>query len=501
MYLLLWLSLLFVSLARLWSSFGGKKKKNVYPLPPGPMGVPILGNLHMLGSLPHRSLHKFAKKYGPIMFIRLGLVPTVVVSSPEAAELFLKTHDYNFASRPPVQSAKYLHYGNKGLAFSQYGPYWRNIRKLCTLELLTNLKVEMFKPMRTDAMGGLVESVKIAAEARDVVDLSAMTQTVLGDMTYRMLFRRGDRVEIESTIQEALRLTGLFNLGDYIPYVGTLDPQGINRRLKNVSKVIDKYLEQIIDEHMRDAHEKRSRNDMDFVDVMLSLMHSKDTENQYGLDRPNIKAILLDMLEGGMDTSATAIEWGFSEVMKHPRVLKRVQEELRSVVGMDRMVDEADISKLEYLNMVVKESMRLHPVGPLLAPHESMEDLTINGYHIPKKSRIIINAWVIGRDPRVWSENAEEFYPERFIGTNIDVRGHDFKLLPFGSGRRSCPAIQLALTVVTIVLAQMLHCFDWELPNGMLPEDLDMNEKFGLAVSRANPLLATPTFRLSIHRM
>jgi cytochrome P450 len=201
------------------------------------------------------------------------------------------------------------------------------------------------------------------------------------------------------------------------------------------------------------------------------------------------------MLAAAMDTSATAIEWVLSELMKHPRVMKKIQKELEDVVGLERMVEESDLDGLEYMEMVVKESLRLHPVAPLLLPHEAMEDCMINGFHIPKKSRVIINAWAIGRDPSVWSD-AENFFPERFVGSDIDVRGRDFQLIPFGSGRRVCPGMQLGLTVVRLVVAQLVHCFDWELPNNMQPTELDMTEEFGIVTPRANHLLAIPTYRL-----
>lgn len=202
------------------------------------------------------------------------------------------------------------------------------------------------------------------------------------------------------------------------------------------------------------------------------------------------------MFAAAVDTSATTVEWALSELMKHPETMKRVQKELENVVGLDRMIEESDLENLEYLDMVVKETLRLHPVAPLLLPHESMEDCTVNGFHIPKKSRILINVWAIGRDPEAWTD-PEKFFPERFVGSKIDLRGRDFQLLPFGSGRRSCPGMQLGLTLVRIVLAQLVHCFDWELPNGMLPSELDMTEEFGLVTTRAKHLLAIPTYRLN----
>ena len=196
-----------------------------------------------------------------------------------------------------------------------------------------------------------------------------------------------------------------------------------------------------------------------------------------------------------MDTSATMIEWALSELIKHPPMMKKVINELEKVVGMERMVEESDLESLEYLNMVVKETLRLHPVAPLLIPHESMEDCTVDGFHIPQKSRVIVNVWAIGRDPNAWTD-ADKFLPERFMESDIDFRGQHFQFIPFGSGRRGCPGMQLGLTVVRLVLAQLVHCFDWELPDNMLPSELDMTEEFGLTLPRAKHLVAIPTCRL-----
>ncbi|KAF6145077.1 hypothetical protein GIB67_013428 [Kingdonia uniflora] len=474
-----WILVLLVSLAGLlWSSCSRK-------LPPGPMGLPVIGNLHMLRDLPHRSLHRLSKKYGSIMFIRLGLVPAVVVSSPQAAELFLKTYDEVFASRANAQAVECLFYGNNSLVFLHYGPYWRNIRKICTLELLTNLKVEYFSPMRKEEVSNLVKSLRVTAKAQTVVDLSFMVQSLMEDMTFLMLFgSKDDRFDFKPVVQETLRLTGTFNVADY----------GLNHRFKTTSKVLGKYLEEIIEEHVRDARETRATKNTVFIQVMLSLMESQ----KHGLDRENVKAIMVDMLAAAMDTSSTVIEWAFSELMRHPRVMNRVQEELQNVVG-NRLVDETDFSKLSYLDMVVKETLRLHPASPLTVPHESTEEIMIDGYLIPKKSKILINIFAIGRDPNAWSENTEAFYPERFIGTNIDLRGREFQLIPFGSGRRSCPGIQMGLTVVRLVLAQLLHCFNWELPEGTFPKNLYMSERFGQTVPRANHLVLIPTSRNAVN--
>ncbi|KAF7850602.1 hypothetical protein BT93_L5206 [Corymbia citriodora subsp. variegata] len=199
-----------------------------------------------------------------------------------------------------------------------------------------------------------------------------------------------------------------------------------------------------------------------------------------------------------MDTSATAIEWAMAELIKHPSAMKKLQEELEKAVGLNRAVDESDVEGLVYLDMVIKETMRLHPVAPLLLPHEATEDCTVNGFHIPYKSRVIVNVWSIGRDPKVWTtHDLEEFVPERFLGSSLDVKGRDFQLLPFGTGHRGCPGMQLGFTVVRFVVAQLMHCFDWDLPGGISPSELDMTEEFGLTTPRAKHLVVTPRYRLS----
>ncbi|KAK9091210.1 hypothetical protein Sjap_024387 [Stephania japonica] len=340
------------------------------------------------------------------MHIRLGLVPAIVVSSAEAVQLFLKTHDAVFCSRPKIQASELISYGNKGVAFAKYGPYWRHMRKFFTLELLSNAKIEMFKEMRREDVCGVVEEIKGVSEG----------------------------------------------------------------------------------------------SDKDFINIVLSLMESNNAHGVQ-LDLDSIKAILLDMLAAGMDTSATASLWALSELMKHPLALKKAQEELYHVIGLDRMVEETDLVKLEYLNMVIKETMRLHPVAPLLIPRESVEDVIVNDYLIPKKSRLIINAWAIGRDPNVWLGDPEEFNPSRFANSDIDLYGRNFELIPFGAGRRVCPGLQLGLRSIQLVLAQLLHCFNWELPDGASPCDLDMGEEFGLVVSRAKHLFAKSTYRLKLEKL
>ncbi|KAL1567984.1 cytochrome P450 71AU50-like [Salvia divinorum] len=449
---------------------GPRNKKR---LPPGPKGLPILGHLHLLGKNPHRDLYRLARKHGPIMGLHLGFVPAVVVSSPAAAELVLKTHDLIFASRPPNEAAEYILYDGRDLAFGPYGPYWRAMRKLFTLKLLSNVKTSQFQPMRRAELGLFITSLRRAAQSREAVDLRARITALNGDINFLMVFGKkySAMMELgfEEAIKEAMEILGKFNLSDYFPYVGVLNLQGLHGKIKRVSKVFDGILEEIIDDHMK--KKQQQQRVADIVDTLMEIMESGQAGFEF--DRRHVKAILLDMVVAGMDTSSTALEWALSELMKHPTVMKKLQQEVESVVGLDQMVEESHLDKLKYLDCVVKEAMRLHPAGPFLIPHESMEDCELQGFYIPKKSRVIVNAWAIGRDPDVWA-NPESFTPEREEG------------------------LQLGLTVVKLVVAQLVHCFDWELPNGMKPGDIDMSEHFGLVTARTKHLMAIPTYRLHV---
>lgn len=480
------------------------KGKNAQNLPPGPPSWPIIGHLHLLGKLPHRNLGLLSQTYGPLMSLRLGSAATVIVSSAEMAQQFLKTHDHVFSSRPAARCAKSLFYNSVDMIFSPYGQYWKHVRKICVSELLSTKSLESFRFQREEEVSVMIRSLLEQCDrvSNPVVDLSKTVSAVAVDIICRMVFGRKysneeayDDRGFGEMIKEFGFLLGAFDIGDFIPYLGWIDLQGLHRRHKAIHKKADAFYEKLIEEHLA---QKDTRETKDFVDVLLAFSENNNA-SEVNLRRDNIKAILTDMLHAGSDAPYAALEWAMSELLRRPLVMKKAQEELKTVVGLNRKVREADLPHLVYLEAVVKETLRLYPPAPLMAPHESMESCTVSNYEIPAKTRVIVNAWVIGRDPNSW-EDAEEFKPERFMqglaSSCVDVRGQDFQLLPFGSGRRGCPGMQLGMVIVELVLAQLLHCFDWSLPNGIEGTDLDMNENFGLAIPRAVPLLAVPSPRL-----
>ena len=202
------------------------------------------------------------------------------------------------------------------------------------------------------------------------------------------------------------------------------------------------------------------------------------------------------MYSGGTETTALTLEWVMAELTKHPDVMEKAQAEIRRVVGEKMNVREEHLHQLDYLKFIIKETLRLHPVLPLLIPRDSTTDVKIQNYRIPSNTRVFINAWAIGRDPNSW-ENANEFSPERFVNNPIDFKGRDFQFIPFGAGRRSCPGMSFAIASLEVALANLLYWYDWELPWGLTKEDLDMSEALGIATRKKLPLHLVPKHHFS----
>ncbi|KAK9715850.1 hypothetical protein RND81_06G193900 [Saponaria officinalis] len=473
--------------------------KPMNKLPPGPPKLPVIGHLHLVGRLPHRSFQTLAKIYGPIMHLKLGSMPVIVVSTPEMAERLLRNHDALCAKRPMSDVSHDLSYGSKGIIFTPYSPYWRNVRKLCVVELLSSSKVKSFSWLRKEEIGKLVSSLKEASTENKTVEVGASVGGVLEELIYRMLYGSPKNdLALRSVVLEALRLSGTLNVSDYLTFLAPYDLQGLKQRIKKLMVIVDDVLEKIISNH-EDEAKREQRTHRDLVDVMLSLVKNSDypsSGTSYEIERENIKAILIDLVVPAIDSATNIVKWALASLIKHPEKMKKLQKEIENVVGMNRIVEENDIPKFHYLDLVIKEIFRLYPI--IFAPHEAMEKFSFDGYKIPKGAQIFLNSWAIGRDPTIWSDNCEEFYPERFIDNDIDtISGQDFRLAPFGFGRRRCPGTQLGLLNVKLLLSQLVHCFDWKLADGKSPENLVMKEKFGLVMSMANDLVVIPKFRLN----
>ncbi|KAJ8754924.1 hypothetical protein K2173_015436 [Erythroxylum novogranatense] len=456
---------------------------------PGPRKLPIIGNMHQLaGSLPHHRFAELSKKYGGIMRLQLGEVTNVVISSPDAAKEVMKTHDINFAQRPFILAASVVTYNLSDIVFAPYGEYWRQLRKICIMELLGPKRVLSFRSIREEEVSNLI------AQISSTGGLPFNFSKKLFSLTYGIATRASfgkktkEHEEFLPVVEELIQYSAGFNLADVFPSIKFLQViGGMKSRLQQCFKESDSILENIIKDHRAKRELKKPNGEVeeDLVDVLLKLQEKGDLE--FPLTTENIKAVILDIFVAGSETSATTTEWVVSELLKNPRVLEKVQQEVRMVFDKNGGVDESYIDQMHYLKLVINETMRLHPPAPLLLPRESREECEINGYLVPAKARVLVNAWAIGRDPKYWTD-PETFYPERFLDSPIDYKGNHFEFIPFGAGRRMCPGMSFGIANVELPLAQLLYHFDWKLPGELSPESLDMSELFGATVRRKNDL-------------
>ncbi|CAA0815617.1 Cytochrome P450 84A1 [Striga hermonthica] len=392
------------------------------------------------------------------------------------------------------------------MAFAHYGPFWRQMRKICVTKVFSRKRAESWASVREE-IHSLVKTVHLRIGSP--VNIGEAVLGLTKNITYRAAFgsmSQEGQGEFVKIMQEFSKLFGAFNIGDFIPWLGWVHGGDFQRRLAGARGSLDGFIDKIIDDHVGKKDRKKNHDFVDVEDDMVDELiefydengaKSVDRKSSVSITRDNIKALIMDVMFGGTETVASAIEWAMSELMHSWEDLKKVQQELVNVVGLDRQVNESDLEKLTYLKCVVKETLRLHPPIPLLL-HETSTDTFINGYKIPARARVMINAWAIGRDASAWAE-PNKFDPSRFLNDDApDFKGSNFEFIPFGSGRRSCPGIQLGLYALELAVAHLCHSFDWELPDGLKPDDLDMNDLFGLTAPRAVQLVAIPKQRLNV---
>ncbi|XP_021283128.1 3,9-dihydroxypterocarpan 6A-monooxygenase-like [Herrania umbratica] len=500
-FFLIWL-ITIIFLRAILSKIRGKAH-----LPPSPRALPIIGHMHLIGPIPHQALTKLSNRYGPLVYFYIGSKPCVLVSSQELAKEVFKNHETTFLNRPKMANLDYLTYGTADMAMAPYGPLWKFMKKLCMSELLGTRTLDQLLPVRREEMKQFVKIIQEKAKAGEAVDIGVELMRLTNNIISRMLLskrcsdKEDEANEVQTLVKEMNNLGTKFNLSDLLWFCKNLDLQGFKKRLKDVRDRYDILMEKIILEHKEARNKNGAGGDRmkDVLDILIDI--SEDENAEMKLTRENIKAFVMNFFGAGTDTSSITIGWGVSELINHPSVMEKARKEIDTVVGRNRILEESDVENLPYLQAIVKETLRLHPGGPLVV-RESTEDCIIGGYEIPKGTRLFVNVWALGRDPKQW-ESPLEFVPERFLseewrqGKNqfLDVRGQHFSLLPFGSGRRGCPGASLALQVVPTVLGIIIQCFDWKVDGQN--DTVNMEEKAGMTLLRAHPLVCYPMARLS----
>ncbi|XP_058083109.1 xanthotoxin 5-hydroxylase CYP82C4-like [Magnolia sinica] len=477
---------------------------------PEPAGAwPVIGHLHMLGGKQPimRKLGAMADKYGPAFTLWIGAHRTLVISGPDLVKECFTTKDKILATRPTSAAAKYLGYDYAGFGLSPYGPYWREIRKIVTLELLSNRRIDMLKKIWVVEIDRCIKELHGQWEKNHMNPIKVEMKEWFGDLTLNVVGMMVARkryfgtaaclTDVEAarrfqkTMSELVYLVGVFVVSDVVPFLKGIDILGQERAMKRIGQEMDSILSSWLEEHRQRRRSGPTEGEHDFMDVMISCMDDAQLSSCYDPDTI-IKATCETLIIAGSDTTSISLTWALSLLLNNRRVLKKAQDELDNHVGMDRDVDECDLNNLVYLQAVVKESLRLYSPAPLSVPHEAMEDCQIGNFHVPAGTRLLVNLWKLHRDPNVWS-NPSEFQPERFIGghANVDIKSQNLEYIPFGAGRRMCPGYSLALKIMHLTLARLLHEFDLTTPNDA---PVDMTEELSLTLPKATQLevLFTP---------
>ncbi|KAI4302761.1 hypothetical protein MLD38_038471 [Melastoma candidum] len=489
----------------LWSFFlrpSSNSRSRSPPLPPGPRTLPLVGNLHSLDPELHTYFASLSAIHGPVCKLQLGGTLCIVISSPSAARAVLKDNDVIFANRDVPVAGRCATYGGRDIVWTPYGPEWRNLRKVCVLKMLSNNTLDSVYELRRSQMRKMVGYFyrKSGSEVNVGEQIFLTVLNVITSMMWGETVKGEERerigAEFRQVVGEMTALLGLPNISDFFPALRRFDLQGVEKKMKVLVERLDTIFERVIEQRLEmDKSGGAGSGNKDFLQFLLKLKEEEDSKTP--LEMVHIKALLMDMVVGGTDTTSNTVEFAMAEILNKPAVVAKIQDELDRVIGKDSIVEESHIHGLPYLRAVMKEFLRLHPPLPLMVPHCPSETCTVEGYTVPKGSRVFVNVWMIHRDPKVW-DKPDVFDPERFADGNVDFSGNDFSYIPFGSGRRICAGVAMGERMVMYALATMLHLFEWKLPGD---GKIDLTEQFGIVMKKKTPLVAVPSPRLSDPRL
>ncbi|MED6217182.1 hypothetical protein PIB30_015300 [Stylosanthes scabra] len=494
-------ALLALFIAAVVSIAVSKLRGRKFKLPPGPLPVPIFGNWLQVGDdLNHRNLTELAKKFGDIFLLRMGQRNLVVVSSPELAKEVLHTQGVEFGSR--TRNVVFDIFTGKGqdMVFTVYGEHWRKMRRIMTVPFFTNKVVQQYRYGWEDEAAKVVEDVKNNPEAaRSGTVLRRRLQLMMYNNMYRIMFDTRFESEEDPMFQKLRALNGErsrlaqsfdYNYGDFIPILRPF-LRGYLRICKEVKETrLKLFKDNFVEERKKLESTKRTDNE----GLKCAIDHILDAQKKGEINEDNVLYIVENINVAAIETTLWSIEWGIAELVNHPEIQKKVRDEIERVLGPGHQVTEPDTHKLPYLQAVIKETLRLRMAIPLLVPHMNLHDAKLGGYDIPAESKILVNAWWLANNPAKW-KNPHEFRPERFLeeDSKVEANGNDFRYLPFGVGRRSCPGIILALPILGITLGRLVQNFELLPPPGQ--SKLDTTEKggqFSLHILKHSTIVCKP---------
>ncbi|XP_058179328.1 geraniol 8-hydroxylase-like [Rhododendron vialii] len=484
----------------LYSSIFQRTKTSHAKLPPGPSPIPVLGNLLSLDNKPHKSLARLAKIHGPIMSLKLGSLTTVVISSPAAAKQVLQKHDVPFSSRTIPDAVRAHSHHELGMPWIPVSPLWRSLRKICNARMFAGQSLAAEQNTRSSKVRQLLSFVRESCDNGVAIDIGKAAFSTTLNMLSNAIFSvdmtdpgSDSTNEFKELVWNMMEEIGKPNLADYFPALKMIDPQGRRRRLTGYAGRMIGVFDELIKTRLlaRKTAAGSVETEEDLLDTLLGI-----EESSHEIDRRHTEHLFLDLFVAGTDTTSNTLEWAMAELLHNPTILSKAREEMDQIIGKGRPVEEVDLARLPYLHAIIKETFRLHPPTPLLLPRKAEEDVDLCGFRVPKGAQVLVNAWAIGRDPRTW-DNPKLFWPERFLGSDVDVKGQDFELIPFGAGRRICPAVGLASRMLQLMLASLVHSFEWKLEDGIGAEDMNMEDEFGITLRKAQRLHAIPMHRIN----
>ncbi|KAL3536169.1 hypothetical protein ACH5RR_004630 [Cinchona calisaya] len=471
-------------------------------LPPGPPGWPIFGNMFDLGAMPHKTLAGLKQKYGPIIWLRIGAINTMVVQSSEAAAELFKNHDISFVERTVTEAMKSHDFDKGSVSLAPYGSYWRVMKRIMTVEMLVNKRINETLEIRRKCIDDMVSWIEKEAGPRKEeswrgIHLGRFVFLASFNMLGNLMLSRDlvdpeseEGMEFFSAMVSLMEWAGRPNIVDLFPCLRRLDPQGLRRNtdrdMGKTMQIVSKFVEERLQERQAGGGQRKK----DFLEVLLEF-EGNGKDEPAKISEHDLNIIIMEVFIAGSETTSGTTEWAMVELLSNPSTMSKLKKELNEVVGRGRKFQEEDIENLKYLQAVLKETLRLHPPVPLLVPRRATQDTNFMGYDIPKDTQVFVNVSAIGRDPKCWAD-PNSFKPERFLNSNIDFKGNNFELLPFGAGRRICAGIPLAHRMLHLVLGSLVHEFEWDVHISFADKVRDTKERMGVVVRKMEPLFAIP---------
>ncbi|KAL3374096.1 hypothetical protein AABB24_005859 [Solanum stoloniferum] len=473
-----------------------KSKKK---LPPGPYIFPVIGSLLWSTAKLEPTLRVLKAKYGPLITLNIGSRPTIYIGSHSLAYQALVQQGSVFSDRPTAESSN-----QRIISSAPYGPIWRLLRRNLTSEILHPSRFKSYSKARSWVLGILLQQIRHAQV--DSVKLIDHFQYAMFCLLVLMCF--GDKLE-EPQIKQIENMQNNLVLGfrrykhilKFFPRVGKIIFRNRWKELIELQREQRNIIIPLIEARRRAKEQKTEHGDelvVAYVDTLLNLELPEEKRN---LNVGEIVALCSEFLSAGADTTSTALQWIMANLVKNPSIQEKLYREIASVVGEkqskfstdEEAVKEEDLQKIPYLKAVILEGLRRNPPGHFVLPHTATEEVELNGYVIPKDTTINFMVGEMGLDPNVW-EDPMEFRPERFLmegsdkGVDFDITGSkDIKMMPFGAGRRMCPAFALAMFHLEYFVANLIWHFQWNPVEG---DDVDLSEKQEFATVMKNPLRA-----------